>query len=459
MTGTRDDRPDYQQLLADVRRLRAEGRQVAVVVSALDRFGRKLTERVRSREELKSLGVATHSVREGGEVSDLVANVLAVVAQDEVERLSRRISDVKQHFRAGGWYPVGRCPWGYRLRPATDGERADGAPKSVLEIDPISAPYVAATFCRVAEGTSVRRVVAWISGLPPSARTEKTLTYAVVRKMLSSPLYIGRFSDDPDGSPARWPSIVDNATFLHAQERIASHQKMPRQATNRYLLTGLLRCHECGSRMAGWQRKGRPAYYRCNGYLRGAEAPNVNCVTTVRASFMDDAIVAEVAVLLAGLLSGDPAFNATLEAAWELMRRPANGPDSADRNRTLDQEAAKVKRRLTRAAELFADGDLDKDGYDSLRVKVRSDLEAINAELDRLTDGAPAPMLPSLSEVLGRLGAWTDALKAVDIVSQREILGILIERVVPVRLGRGDYGTTIDRTSLGAALRAAVADR
>src|SRR5919199_1255145 len=92
MSGRRDDRPRYQALLAHVRALRASGQSVVVVVAALDRFGRRMLERVRSREELKGLGVPTHSVREGGEVSDLVANILASVAQEEVARLGMRIS-------------------------------------------------------------------------------------------------------------------------------------------------------------------------------------------------------------------------------------------------------------------------------------------------------------------------------------------------------------------------------
>src|SRR3954466_9633840 len=49
MSGTRDDRPRYQALLAEARRMRGEGQPVAVVVAALDRFGRKLLERVRCR--------------------------------------------------------------------------------------------------------------------------------------------------------------------------------------------------------------------------------------------------------------------------------------------------------------------------------------------------------------------------------------------------------------------------
>ncbi|HEV2124632.1 MAG TPA: recombinase family protein, partial [Chloroflexota bacterium] len=57
LKGTRDDRPDYQRLLSDVRRMHAEGKNVVVIVAALDRLGRRVLERVRAREELKALGV------------------------------------------------------------------------------------------------------------------------------------------------------------------------------------------------------------------------------------------------------------------------------------------------------------------------------------------------------------------------------------------------------------------
>jgi DNA invertase Pin-like site-specific DNA recombinase len=40
MGGDRDERPRYQALLADVRRLRSQGRPVVVVVASLDRLGR-----------------------------------------------------------------------------------------------------------------------------------------------------------------------------------------------------------------------------------------------------------------------------------------------------------------------------------------------------------------------------------------------------------------------------------
>src|SRR5215204_6128818 len=142
LSGKRDYRPAYQALLAEVRRLRAEEQSVVVVVFRLDRLGRRILERVRCREELKSLGVPVHSVREGGEVSDLVSNVLAAVAEEESRALGERVAAAKQHLTGNGWFITGQEPWGYRMRPATPEEGSQGSPMTVLELNPIEVPWV-----------------------------------------------------------------------------------------------------------------------------------------------------------------------------------------------------------------------------------------------------------------------------------------------------------------------------
>jgi site-specific DNA recombinase len=171
LSGMVDARPQYQQLLADVRSLRAQGTILVVVVAALDRFGRRLMERLRCREELRALGVPVHSVREGGEVSDLVANVLGAVAQEEVRRLGERIKAARRYVYDRGFMPQGRVPWGYRWRPAIAEERAAGAPLSVLDIDDESAEYVHELFQRVADGETIRKAARWVYALPSSARS------------------------------------------------------------------------------------------------------------------------------------------------------------------------------------------------------------------------------------------------------------------------------------------------
>ena len=57
LTGRTAKRPDYQAMLAEVRRLRCGGQRVVVVTAALDRMGRDLEESVRSRKELKGIDV------------------------------------------------------------------------------------------------------------------------------------------------------------------------------------------------------------------------------------------------------------------------------------------------------------------------------------------------------------------------------------------------------------------
>src|SRR3712207_5659811 len=137
---------------AEARRLRAAGRRVVVVVLRLDRLGRRILERVRCREELKTLGVPVHSVREGGEVSDLVANILASVAEEETRALGERVSVSKQHAIALGWFPPGQPPWGYRWRAATSEERAGGATKVALEAHPDGASHATEALARHPDG-------------------------------------------------------------------------------------------------------------------------------------------------------------------------------------------------------------------------------------------------------------------------------------------------------------------
>ena len=106
---------------------------------------------------------------------------------------------------------------------------------------------------------------------------------------------------------------------------------------------------------------------------------------------------------------------------------------------------------------LFADGDIDKPGYELLRDKARADLDAATEELSRLQTVEPTVTLPPLETVLAAAEGWGAAMRDGDIAAQREVLAALIERVVPVRIERGTYGVEVTWTPLGEGLRAAVA--
>jgi DNA invertase Pin-like site-specific DNA recombinase len=466
LKGTRDDRPQYQALMADVRQLRAQGCSVAVVVASLDRFGRAILERVRSREELKKLDVLTHSVREGGEVSDIVANVLAAVAQEEVRRLGERVSAAKRHVIASGWTTGGRPPWGYVTRDATDEERRAGAPKRILDMDLATAPFAREMFERVASGQTVRAVARWILALPAAARgrighgrgTDRRMGWQAVRWLLSSPTYVAR----SDGGAAevlarpvgRWPALIDDVTWQRVQDRITAHARMPRQASGRYLLTGLARCSQCRGRMIGAHRKdgGRPQY-RCS---NGGGAHERICYNSATAPLVDAAVLGEVASLLDLLTDDDPLLLPALRRAWQrLTATPSAGLVEKQRHQ-LENAVVCARARLRNAALLMVDGALDRAGYELARDQAQSDLNAAEAELTRMTtEKIPAATLPPLTEVLASAGSWCKVLGDSDMLAQRDVLAALIDQATLVRTGYRAYAAEITWTPLGEALHQA----
>ena len=311
-SGRHDDRAGYQALLAEAQRQAAGGRRVAITVIRLDRLGRKLLEQVRAREELKGAGVATHSTREGGEVNDLTANVLATVAQNMVDDLSTKIRTTRAAVLERGWLYPGKPPFGYAFRPATPAERALKSPLSVADAHPAEGPLVEEAYRRAASGASVYDVGRWLADVAPrppasakararaEAKAKKATTpaaraaraaYNLARGILSNPVYIRRpqlpargqehvtmAELDPAavlGQPlGRWPALVDDATWLAVQRLIASRRPRAGRTgamapadwaavvaknTEAYPLSPFLVCPVCGGPMHGELQRERYA--------------------------------------------------------------------------------------------------------------------------------------------------------------------------------------------------------
>lgn len=468
LSGTRDDRPDYVRLLRDVRAMRAEGKHVAVVVAALDRFGRRIVERVRSRAELKQLGVPTHSVREGGEVDDLRANILASVAEEEVRRLGERVSKSWEYIMSNGWHFVGQTPWGYRLREATKAERLQGAPAKVLEIDEVAAPYVREAFERFAAGEPLWSVVRFCMALAEDVRGSRSMTYVGTRGILMSSTYVGRHKGAPgDTAEAvlatpvqRWPALVSDDVWLAVQQRIERNRRIPTQASNRYLLTGFLRCARCGARMAGRVPTAKPnaARYVCTGKNAGLKAKDFSCYYTLAMGKLDEVVRAEVSRVLEPLTTALPLLQRQLEKEWVNLQRD---PDVQQRDKQiagLEARRDTAKRRLTDASLKLVEGILNQEAYSALQERLTADLHSAEQELSKLLRARPPAdhRLPPLADVLKMAGSWHRIMCDAPVSAQREVLSELVESITPHRLGkassRAQYAVEIRWTPLGEQL-------
>ena len=184
---------------------------------------------------------------------------------------------------------------------------------------------------------------------------------------------------------------------------------------------------------------------RCREELK---AP-VRCRFAINAPKLDAQALAQVAAVLDVLGDGDLALSRALTRAWRAFERPALDDD---RRRPLEQAAAKSRERIKRLALLFADGDLDREGYDLGRQQAQADLEAAEAALTELGARGPAVPLPPLESALASLGGWRGALAGGDLAPQRDVLGLLVERLEAVRQGYGRFELRMVWSPFGQAL-------
>jgi DNA invertase Pin-like site-specific DNA recombinase len=460
MSGKRDDRPGYQALLAEARRLSGTGAPAVVVVAWLHRLGRRVRERVRAWEECKALGVEIHSALEGGVQSELVFNILASVAQEESRQIGERISATWRHLTGQGWHRSTLAPWGYRWRPATVEERAAGSPHSVLEPDPLAAPHVAETFERVAAGESTRAVADSLAGLSDADRGGFRVTRRTVQDSLRNPVYCGRQTrqrgeggrgvrvDLDDRPVTRWQPIVSDETWLAVQDRLDTRRTS--KARGNYLLAGILRCPRCGGRMHGESipsgKGGSPSFrYRCGGDDRSA------CHVTANRAAIERAVLDEVSAVVEALAHEQRVQDA-LQRAWR-SRQQAAAPDMTTRTRLLEGRIERARRRVGRATELLVDGAIDKAAYDDLVAKARRELDTAEEQLELFRTTQPLrSKLPPLEHVLKAAGGWSGILSGSNILAQRDVLHALVERIVPSREGRGVYRAEVIWTQLGRML-------
>jgi DNA invertase Pin-like site-specific DNA recombinase len=478
-SGRRDDRADYQRLLLAARGLVLEGKRAAVTVASLDRLGRNVAERVRAYEELKALGVTIHSAREGGVVSEFTYNILAAVAQEESRKLSERVRGSWPYFDEHGWHKPGSAPWGYRWRPATDKERRGlGAPRSVLEVHPDEAPYVREMWTRRASGESLQSIARWVAGLPAAVRGDRMLSYAAIRWLLLSPVYIARIGRDhdvatceptPSGCPVlaepvgRWEPLIDDDIWNRIHDQYRLSKALPRQASGRYMLTGLLRCHRCGSRMVGRTLKAAPRknrggrlskerrQYTCTGRMQGAKTAETPCQALAAAGQLETTVIEIVGELLAA--AGRPETRRAIERVWQQRRQAMMAePDGIRRIRRLERQLALTRRRIAGASKALLDGDMSRLAYDVTTAELQDELLAIEEELTRLRGRTRTTDLPPISALLAGVAGWASALQVAEPMAVRQALGTLIERVTSVNVARGKWEASITWSAIGIAL-------
>lgn len=184
LSGASDQRPAYQQMLADA----AANRFDVVVTEALDRLGRRLSDVARLYDHLEFQGIMLHAVNIGP-VTTMHVGLLGTMAQ-------LFLSDLKEKTRRGqlgralaGKIPGGKA-YGYQLVEGQSGER---------ELDDAEALVIRRIFREFAAGKSPRAIAKALNaegvGGPDGRQWRDTTIRGQVDRgtgILNNSLYVGR---------------------------------------------------------------------------------------------------------------------------------------------------------------------------------------------------------------------------------------------------------------------------
>ncbi len=450
-----------------------------LVVYRLDRISRSVGDFADILKQLERTGTQFISITEHFDTSTVMGrammSIASVFAQMERETISERVTDNMLMLSHTGRWLGGRTPLGFQaVRVPAAPEK--GVPKaySVLQQDRRTAEAVKEAIALYLQQGTLRGTRQALH----QRQTLPNLSDFALKNLLTNPVYCladpdaydyfyqlgcalpdreqfdgsfgcmpyNRHNEKPGQSalrqPDQWviavgrhPGLVDGKTFITIQRRLnADAQKHPRNQTARNdyaLLTGLLVCKRCGSKMYTQPQNSGRGKRRASGaftYLcerrKNFGSSACDC-PSVSGKNLDNA----VRHTLSGYLSDGSAFAARLLSLKEedLQRR------RLDHQAQEKQSAlSRLEKKMYALVDRMADPDLPPEALTYVKRQVRQlsdQISALKQEMAQLPipDGSQAQA--GYEAVCRLIDQFNQQYGGMTIPQQRDLLRQVIQRV------------------------------
>lgn len=257
LTGTKDQRPDFQRMIRD-----AEKKTFSVVIVwKLDRFARNRYDSAIYKARLKKSGVRVVSVMEA--ITDspegiILEGLLESMAEYYSANLSENVRRGQRESVTKGWFCGGHVPYGYRAENHRLVPR-DGEADIAREI-----------FRRYAAGDPLTVIADDLNRRGYRTRAGAVFRASSFDSMVKNPAYAGRLLYNGQEVPGCADALIDEETYARAVARRQMNKRAPAAAkavSARYLLQGKAFCGHCGAPMVGESGHGHLdrvyQYYSC----------------------------------------------------------------------------------------------------------------------------------------------------------------------------------------------------
>jgi len=278
LTGTKDNRPEFQRLLEDCR----SGKLDLVLTKSISRFARNTVDLLETVRELKNIGVDVffeeqnlHTMSGDGE---LMLTILASYAQEESRSASENCKwRIRKQFENGELATL-RFMFGYQVK------------KGKVEIDTDQASIVRMIFEDYIGGMGGGKIAQKLKQMNVDTvkngvwNGERVIAIIKNEKYTGNALLQKKFVVDHLSKKLSWnrgnlpkyyaedthPAIIDQATFDLAQSILQKRRvrcTTKSDSRNRYPFSSIIRCGICGKKYKRKNRKGKVAWY-CSAFLQ-----------------------------------------------------------------------------------------------------------------------------------------------------------------------------------------------
>ncbi|MBM3949537.1 MAG: recombinase family protein [SAR202 cluster bacterium] len=448
-SGRTADRPVFQEMIALARRKPAPFD--TILVWKLARFARNREDSIIYKSLLRKHGVQVVSINEpvdNSPTGKMLEGIIEVIDEFYSANLAQEVTRGMREAASRGYWVSAGTPYGYRRVKIRDGD----VERAKLELEPEAAAVVKHIFALASSGMGVVEITKRLNAEGIASPRGRRWGKGAVHNVLVNPVYAGTLVWGKSGHYHRsagltpvtvesaFPAVVDRDTYETVQVQLRSRGPKvmaPRTVSSRYLLSGLLRCGECGSAMSGQPGKsGRYLYYVCATKTRVGRG--ICRSRPVPANTMEDFVLEKVR----DVLLEDDHVEEMVRLVNEEMT--ALRSDLQGKTRAIQAQITEVTHRLDRLYDVLETG---RVSLDDLAPRIKS-LSGRRGELEQTMSQLERQNAPESNYMFDRK-AVTDYLRELKAVlrhgtasEQKAVLRCFVRSVV-----KSDAAVTVNYTA------------
>lgn len=437
-SATSDKRPAFQEM---IKYCEADNTGISmVIVHKLDRFSRDKYDSAMYKQKLKVKGIRVVSVLENLDNSPeslILESVIEGMAQYYSANLAREVAKGQKENALKALHNGGDAPLGY-----------DVAFDKTYLVNEEEAQAVKIIFDMYVNGYSYSNIIDKLNDLGYKTKRGNKFGKNSLHGILSNEKYTGVYvfnktqrkgvngkrnghkqkrDDEIIKVEGGMPQIIDREVFLQAQEMMQKRKKAPgsHKATTLYLLTGLIRCGECGHAMQGNRRKDKYGNdyisYRCGCRKQKRDCKNKE----IKRDYLEEFVLTE----LEKHVLNDEAIPVLSKALNERLKTKSN--DNHEMLTNLRNKLEKVNKEIENILNAIMSGIVNnvlKNKLDELE-KVKLNLELKINELSVESDDVVSVDITE-DQIRSMFGKFKDFVLTRNLPECKKFIGDYIKEVI-----------------------------